>query len=82
MTITFFERVIGDGQPVALFRLNIDEAKQEVNEDIWQNGEWSSTDRLSGYLFDGSSEVVRVTEREAMRDFPDAMVSRVAKKKA
>jgi len=82
MTVTFFERVIGDGQPVALFRLNLDEVKQEIYEDVWQNGEWSSTDRLSGYLFDGSSEVVRVTEREAMRDFPDAMVSRVAKKKS
>ena len=79
MAVRYFERVTVAGDKVALFRLNVDEVQREIVEDAWTDGTWTPTTRLVEYLFDGSTEIVEVNERDAMRDFPDALTSRVAK---
>jgi len=79
MAVRYFERVTSAGEKVALFRLKVNEAQRELDEDAWTDGAWKPTSRLMEYLFDGSTEVVEVAERDAMRDFPDALESRVAK---
>ena len=79
MAVRYFERITSAGDKVALFRLNVDQVKRELNEDAWTDGAWKTTSRLMEYLFEGSTEVVEVAERDAMRDFPDALESRVAK---
>jgi hypothetical protein len=79
MAVRYFERVTVAGDKVALFRLKVDEVQREIVEDAWTDGTWTPTTRLVEYLFDGSTEIVEVNERDAMRDFPDALTSRVAK---
>jgi hypothetical protein len=80
MVTRYFQRVDNTEQPVALFRLVVEPLAQTIEETQWEtNVGWVGTDRLVAYLIDGSPIVDEVDERTAMRSFPDAFVSRVAK---
>lgn len=80
MVTRYFQRVDNTEQPVALFRLVVEPLAQTIEETQWEtNVGWVGTDRLVAYLIDGSPIVDEVNERTAMRAFPDAFVSRVAK---
>jgi hypothetical protein len=79
--IRYFQRIDVQGNPLVLFRLDADDKKQTLLEQRWNmdTSGWEATDRLVGYLVDGSVFVEQVDERTAMRSFPDAFVSRIAK---
>jgi len=80
VTVRYFQRILADGSPVALFRHSTDERAKTLTEARWDsNAGWDPTDRLTEYLVDGYALIEEVGERDAMRAFPDAFESRIAK---
>lgn len=76
MSIRYFERVIDGDKPITLFRLDVNDLKQAVNEHIWAGDRWKETTRLTEYLFGGSTEIEEVKASEALKNFPDATITR------
>jgi hypothetical protein len=69
--VFFYLRVL-DEKPLALFRLDVDTDRKEINETVWDGSSWQETDRLTMYIGYGSTEVEQVLERDATLAFPDA----------
>jgi hypothetical protein len=69
--VFFYVRVL-DEKPLALFRLDVDTDRKEINETIWDGSSWQETDRLTMYIGYGSTEVEQILERDATLAFPDA----------
>jgi hypothetical protein len=69
--VFFYVRVL-DEKPLALFRLDVDTDRKEINETIWDGSSWQETNRLTMYIGYGSTEVEQVLERDATLAFPDA----------
>jgi hypothetical protein len=69
--VFFYLRVL-DEKPLALFRLDVDTDRKEINETVWDGSSWQETNRLTMYIGYGSTEVEQVLERDATLVFPDA----------
>jgi hypothetical protein len=69
--VFFYLRVL-DEKPLALFRLDVDTDRKEINETVWDGSSWQETNRLTMYIGYGSTEVEQVLERDATLAFPDA----------
>jgi hypothetical protein len=59
----YFVKVDNDNSPVAVYR--IVDTPDVFAEELWLNGEWSSTTRLTKYLIDGEVDLNEVPREEA-----------------
>jgi hypothetical protein len=67
----YFVRVNNQNQPVALYRLDLDNPKT-ISEQLWLNNSWSDSERIVEVLTQGSSDYDEISPEIAKEIFPEA----------
>jgi len=67
----YFVRVNNQNQPVALYRLDLDDPKT-ISEQLWLNNSWSDSERIVEVLTQGSSDYDEISPEIAKEIFPEA----------
>jgi hypothetical protein len=73
----YFFHVLNNGKVIGLFRLylNLDfpqKGTKGIEEVEWSGGKWNETTDLTGYMINGSHEIMEVDEETARSSFPGA----------
>lgn len=81
----FFFHVLNNGKVIGLFRLylNLDFPKKGskgIEEVEWVDGKWTDTTDLTGFMINGSHEIMEVDEETARSSFPDAFAKKESMK--
>lgn len=76
-TTRYFFHVLNNGKVIGLFRLylNLDYPKKGakgIEEVEWRKDEWLPTTDLTGFMINGSHEIMEVDEEIARSKFPKA----------
>lgn len=73
----YFFHVLNNGKVISLFRLylNLDfpnKGTKGIEEVEWDGEKWGETTDLTGYMINGSQEIMEVDEETARTSFPTA----------
>ena len=77
----YFFHVLNNGKVIGLFRLylNLDFPKKGdkgIEELEWVDDKWNATNDLTGFMINGSHEIMEVDEDTARKSFPKAFESK------
>ena len=73
----YFFHVLNNGKVIGLFRLYLNlefpqKGSKGIEEVEWQKDKWADTTDLTGFMINGSHEIMEIDEETARSKFPKA----------
>ena len=68
----YYVKTNADGQALVLYRMDLDNEAETLDELAWGDGKWANTDRLVAALVEGDPDTFQITEEQARELAPGA----------